>query len=102
MWEAIPARGSPKIVAELAILGIDVAKSTVEKYRPERAGPPAYVENIPEPACLRSSVDRLFHCPDGFFSGVVCLHRAQRAASQETYVIVSGLLPSMANTPVLG
>ena len=29
-------------------------------------------------------------------------HRAQRAASQETYVVVSGLLSSVANTPVLG
>ena len=34
MWEANPTWGSPKIVAELAMLGIDVAKSTVEKYRP--------------------------------------------------------------------
>ena len=29
-------------------------------------------------------------------------NRAQRAASQEAYVVVSGLLPSVANTPVLG
>ena len=28
-------------------------------------------------------------------------HRAQRAASQETYVVVSRLLPPVANTPVL-
>ena len=41
MWEANPTWGSPKIVAELAMLGIDVAKSTVEKYRPKRAGPPS-------------------------------------------------------------
>ena len=27
-------------------------------------------------------------------------HRAQRAVSQATYVVVSGLLPSLANTPV--
>jgi transposase InsO family protein len=33
--------GSPKIVAELAMLGIDVAKSTVEKYKPKRTGPPS-------------------------------------------------------------
>jgi hypothetical protein len=33
--------GSPKIVAELAMLGIDVAKSTVERYQPKRAGPPS-------------------------------------------------------------
>ena len=41
MWEANPTWGSPKIVAELAMLGIEVAKSTVEKYRPKRAGPPS-------------------------------------------------------------
>jgi hypothetical protein len=39
MWEANPTWGSPKIVAELAMLGIDVAKSTVEKYKPKRTGP---------------------------------------------------------------
>ena len=39
MWEANPTWGSPKIVAELAMLGIKVAKSTVEKYQPKRAGP---------------------------------------------------------------
>jgi transposase InsO family protein len=41
MWRANPTWGSPKIVAELAMLGIDVAKSTVEKYRPKRVGPPS-------------------------------------------------------------
>ena len=41
MWEANPTWGSPKIVAELAMLGIDVAKSTVEKYQPKRAGSPS-------------------------------------------------------------
>ena len=41
MWEANPTWGSPKIVAELAMLGIDVAKSTVEKYQPKRTGPPS-------------------------------------------------------------
>ena len=39
MWEANPTWSSPKIVAELAMLGIDVAKSTVEKYQPKQAGP---------------------------------------------------------------
>jgi hypothetical protein len=39
MWEANPTWGSPKIVAELAMLGIEVAKSTVEKYQPKRARP---------------------------------------------------------------
>jgi len=33
MWEANPTWGSPKIVAELAMLGIGVAKSTVEMYQ---------------------------------------------------------------------
>jgi len=32
MWQANPTWGSPRIVAELRKLGIDVAKSTVEKY----------------------------------------------------------------------
>ena len=41
MWGANPTWGSPKIVAELAMLGIEVAKSTVEKYRPKRAGFPS-------------------------------------------------------------
>jgi len=39
MWEANPTWDSPKIVAELAMLGIEVAKSTVEKYQPKRARP---------------------------------------------------------------
>jgi putative transposase len=33
MWQANPTWGSPRIVGELRKLGIDVAKSTVEKYR---------------------------------------------------------------------
>ncbi len=37
MWHTNPAWGSPRIVAELQKLGIEVAKSTVEKYKP-RAG----------------------------------------------------------------
>jgi hypothetical protein len=41
MWEANPTWGSPKIVAGLSMLGIDVSKSMVEKYRPKRAGPPS-------------------------------------------------------------
>ena len=41
MWKANPTWGSPRIVAELAKLGIEVAKSTVEKYRPRRDGPPS-------------------------------------------------------------
>lgn len=33
MWQANPTWGSPRIVGELRKLGIEVAKSTVEKYR---------------------------------------------------------------------
>jgi putative transposase len=32
MWQSNPTWGSPRIVGELRKLGIDVAKSTVEKY----------------------------------------------------------------------
>ncbi len=34
MWRSNPIWGSPRIVGELSKLGITVAKSTVEKYRP--------------------------------------------------------------------
>ena len=34
MWRSNPTWGSPRIVAELRKLGIEVAKSTVEKYKP--------------------------------------------------------------------
>ena len=39
MWQANPTWGSPRIVGELQMLGIDIAKSTVEKYRPKMRGP---------------------------------------------------------------
>jgi transposase InsO family protein len=35
MWQSNPTWGSPRIVGELRKLGIDVAKSTVKKYRPK-------------------------------------------------------------------
>ncbi len=41
MWQANPTWGSPRIVAELQKLGIEVAKSTVEKYRPHAGRPPS-------------------------------------------------------------
>lgn len=41
MWRANPTWGSPRIVGELRKLGISVAKSTVERYRPRRDGPPS-------------------------------------------------------------
>ena len=41
MWQANPIWGSPRIVGELQMLGIDIAKSTVEKYRPKLRKPPS-------------------------------------------------------------
>jgi transposase InsO family protein len=39
MWQANPTWGAPRIVGELQKLGIAVAKSTVEKYRPRPKKP---------------------------------------------------------------
>jgi iron(III) transport system ATP-binding protein len=39
MWQANPTWGSPRIVGELQKLGIEIAKSTVEKYRPKLRNP---------------------------------------------------------------
>jgi transposase InsO family protein len=39
MWRSNPTWGAPRIVGELQKLGIDVAKSTVEKYRPRLRKP---------------------------------------------------------------
>ena len=39
MWRSNPTWGSPRIVGELLKLGINVAKSTVEKYRPRTRKP---------------------------------------------------------------
>jgi putative transposase len=41
MWQANPTWGSPRIVGELRKVGIDVAKSTVEKYRVRPQRPPS-------------------------------------------------------------
>ena len=41
MWRSNPTWGSPRIVGELSKIGIDVAKSTVEKYRPRVRKPPS-------------------------------------------------------------
>src|SRR5262245_61303712 len=41
MWQANPTWGSPRIVGELRKLGIEVAKSTVEKYRGRSHTPPS-------------------------------------------------------------
>ena len=39
IWRSNPTWGSPRIVGELGKLGITVAKSTVEKYRPRLRNP---------------------------------------------------------------
>ena len=39
MWCSNPLWGSPRIVGELRKLGLNVAKSTVEKYRPRGRKP---------------------------------------------------------------
>ena len=41
MWQANPTWGSPRLVGELRKLGIEMAKSTVEKYRPRPKKPPS-------------------------------------------------------------
>jgi hypothetical protein len=41
MWQANLTWGVPRIVGELRKLGIDVAKSTVEKYRVRQRKPPS-------------------------------------------------------------
>jgi transposase InsO family protein len=41
MWRSNPTWGSPRIVGELRKLGITVAKSTVEKYRPRHRKAPS-------------------------------------------------------------
>ena len=41
MWRSNPTWGSPRIVGELRKLGLNVAKSTVEKYRPRVRKPPS-------------------------------------------------------------
>ncbi len=41
MWRSKPKWGSPRIVAELFKLGIEVAKSTAERYKPHGKNPPS-------------------------------------------------------------
>jgi transposase InsO family protein len=41
MWRANPTWGSPRIVLELRMLGIDVARSTVEQYKLKSGKPPS-------------------------------------------------------------
>ncbi len=58
MWRSNPTWGSPRIVGELGKLGIHVAKSTVEKYRPR-------LRKLPSPtwkAFLKNHVKDLVSC----------------------------------------
>jgi putative transposase len=41
MWQSNPTWGAPRIVGKLQKLGIDVAKSTVERYRVRPQQPPS-------------------------------------------------------------
>jgi putative transposase len=41
MWQANPTWGSPRIIGELRKLGLEVATSTVETYRPRPKQPPS-------------------------------------------------------------
>ena len=41
MWRSNPTWGSPRIVGEFHKIGIDVAKATVETYRPRICKPPS-------------------------------------------------------------
>jgi putative transposase len=58
MWCSNPTWGSPRIVGELRKLGITVAKSTVEKYRPRIRKPPSPTWK----AFLRNHVKDLVAC----------------------------------------
>ena len=42
MWQSNTTWGSPRIVGELRKLGINVARSTVENYRPRVRKPPSH------------------------------------------------------------
>ena len=58
MWRANPLWGSPRIVGELRKLGITVAKSTVETYRPRVRKPPSSTWK----AFLNNHVEAIIAC----------------------------------------
>ena len=58
MWRSNPLWGSPRIVGELQKLGMHVAKSTVEKYRPKERKPPSPTWN----AFLSNHVKDIMAC----------------------------------------
>jgi putative transposase len=71
MWQSNPTWGSPRIVGELHKLGIDVAKSTVEKYRPKVRKPPSPTWK----AFLKNHVKDLVSCD--FFTVPTVTYNAQ-------------------------
>ena len=83
MWRANPTWGSPRIVGELQKLGINVAKSTVEKYRPRVRKPPSPTWK----AFLTNHVKDLVSCdfftvPTATFNSILkffCLDRFEKA-----------------------
>jgi putative transposase len=68
MWRSNPTWGSPRIVGELRKLGITVAKSTVEKYRPRLRKPPSPTWK----AFLASHVPELVSCDFFIVPTVTC------------------------------
>ena len=63
MSRANPLWGSPRIVGELAKLGIHVAKATVEKYMVRVKKPPsptwrAFLENLCVPRTSKQAIAR--------------------------------------------
>ena len=68
MWRCNPTWGSPRIVGELRKLGINVAKSTVEKYRPR-------TRKLPSPtwkAFLANHVQDIVACDFFTVPTVIC------------------------------
>ena len=66
MREGYPTWGSPKIVAELPMLGIDVNQTNSREESVQSSQSfVTDVENISGPACSRSRINRYFHRPEG-------------------------------------
>jgi len=64
--------GSPRIVGELKKLGIDVAKSTVEKYRVRHRKPPSPTgKAFPEEPRQRTRLHRFLHRTHGSLQGAL-------------------------------
>ena len=80
---ADPDWGSPRIVGELGKLGIEVAKSTVEKYRIRSSKPPSPTwRGVPEQPRRRSCIDRLLYNSDAQLQGAVRPDRALALPTQ--------------------